>query len=114
MVIKNTRNGKVIAKNFQVYSTTLQKARGLMFSKQKNIIFTFKTPRKVPLHMCFVFYQIDVLYLDENKKIMEIVKNFKPFTFHNPKIDSKYVIELKSGIAEKTDTNKGDILNFTI
>ena len=54
----------------------------------------FSTPRKVSLHMFFVFYPIDVLLLDSNKKIVEIKRNFKPFTFWKSSKRGKYVVEL--------------------
>lgn len=44
--------------------------------------------------MFFVFYSIDVLLLNEKKEIVEIKKNFKPFTFWNSKEKGKYVVEL--------------------
>ncbi len=78
-----------------------------MFSRRndsKALVFELKKAKKVPLHMFFVFYPIDVLYLDEvkgnkknkngNKRIVEIKENFKPFTFYFPKKKAKYVVEL--------------------
>ena len=44
--------------------------------------------------MLFVMYPIDVLILDKNKKIVEIKRNFKPFTFWNSSKRAKYVVEL--------------------
>ena len=44
--------------------------------------------------MFFVFYPIDVLILDENKKVVEIKRNFKPFTVWNSKEKGKYVVEI--------------------
>ncbi len=69
-------------------------ARGLMFRKKQNLIMTFNEEKKVSLHMFFVFYPIDILILNKNKEIVEIKRNFKPFTFWNSKEKGKYVIEL--------------------
>ncbi len=44
--------------------------------------------------MFFVFYPIDVLLLNQNKEIVEIKHNFRPFTFWNSKEKGKYVVEL--------------------
>ena len=44
--------------------------------------------------MFFVFYPIDVLLLNKHKEIVEIKKNFKPFTLWNSKEKGKYVVEL--------------------
>ena len=58
--------------------------------------------------MFFVFYKIDVLYLDENKKVIEIKKNFKPFSSYTPKNKAKYVIEL----ADLKNTELADTISF--
>jgi len=44
--------------------------------------------------MCFVFYPIDVLILNEKKEVVEIKQKLKPFTFWNSKEKGKYVVEL--------------------
>ena len=65
-----------------------------MFSKRKNLIFVFDKEEIVPLHMFFVFFPIDVLFLDKNKRIVEIKKDFKPFTYYRPKNKAMYVVEI--------------------
>jgi uncharacterized membrane protein (UPF0127 family) len=44
--------------------------------------------------MLFVFYSINVLFLDSNKKVIDIKKRLRPFTFYSPKKKAKYIIEL--------------------
>ncbi|MEK6940006.1 MAG: DUF192 domain-containing protein [Nanoarchaeota archaeon] len=72
----------------------LSQASGLMFRPKQNLIMKFDQEKKVSLHMFFVFYPIDVLVLNQQQEIVEIKKNFKPFTFWNSKEKGKYVIEL--------------------
>ena len=62
--------------------------------------------------MLFVFCPIDVLFLDKNKKVVEIKENFMPFTFYTPKNKAKYVIELPSDLIRKTRTEVGDKISF--
>jgi uncharacterized membrane protein (UPF0127 family) len=92
--IINKTNNKTIAKDYRLCKSILSKATGLMFSKRKNLIFIFSDERIVALHMIFVFFPIDVLFLDKNKKVVEIKKDFKPWTFYTPKKKAMYVIEL--------------------
>jgi len=80
------------------------KARGLMFSKRKNLMFVFDKEQIVPLHNWFVFFPIDVLFLDKNKMVVEIKKGFKPFSYYKPKKKAMYVVEL----VEKNDYKVGD------
>ena len=44
--------------------------------------------------MFFVFFPIDILFLDKNKKIIEIKKNFRPFSFYKSREKAKYVVEI--------------------
>ena len=57
-------------------------------------MFVFDKEKRISLHMLFVFFPIDVLFLDKNRKIIEIKKNFKPFTFYKSKNKANYVVEL--------------------
>ena len=89
-------NYKIISENPVFFKSIFTKGIGLMFRRKiKNqYIFTFKKESIIPLHMWFVFTPIDVLFLDEKKRIVEIKENFKPFQFYNPKNKAKYIIEL--------------------
>jgi len=79
---------------YKICKNSFNKTRGLMFSKKKNLILVFNKEKRISLHMFFVFFPIDVLFLDKNKKIVEIKKNFKPFTFYTSKQKAKYAVEL--------------------
>ena len=79
---------------FKICRSSWEKARGLMFYKKRNLIFIFDKVERISLHMWFVFFPIDVLFLDSDKKIVEIKKDFKPFTFYRSKTPAKYVVEL--------------------
>lgn len=74
------------------------------------LVFDFDKEQLTPLHMWFVFFPIDVLFLDKNNKVVDIKKNFKPFAYYSPKAKSKYVVELPVGMIGKTK-NKDEI-NF--
>ena len=106
------RGQEIISKEEIVCKTIRSQARGLMFRRKKhNLIMTFPKERKISLHMFFVFYPIDVLVLDKDKKVIEIKENFKPFTFWTAKQKGKYLIELgKEGSKKKI--NLGEHLSF--
>ncbi len=95
-------------------TTPLSKALGLMFTRQKNkaLVFNFKKNTRVSLHMFFVFYPIDVVYLDENKRVIALKENFRPFTFYAPKQKCRYVIELPLDTINKHDLELGSEITF--
>lgn len=110
-MIKNLTKNKIIAYDYKICKSRFSKARGLMFSRKKNLIFVFDKEEYVPLHMWFVFFPIDVMYLDKDKKIIEIKENFKPFTFYNPENKAVYVVELCNNNIKNTGTVVGDIVS---
>jgi len=110
-MITNRSTGNVISNNETICRNIFSQSLGLMFSKRKNLIMIFNKERTISLHNFFVFYPIDVLILDENKKVVEIKENFKPFTFWNSKNKGKYLIELGKETSKKK-VKLNDLLEF--
>ena len=114
-MIHNITRHTTICRNEKVLSGIFSKALGLMFSKEiKDIgyIFIFQTTLKVNLHMFFVFFPIDILFLDEDKRVVEVKHNLKPFRIYNSKIKAKFVIELPVNTIMKSNTKNQDILSW--
>jgi len=86
-----------------------------MFSQKKHkkaLMFVFSSERIVSLHMFFVFYAIDVIYLDKNKKVIELKEGLLPFHLHFPKKKALYVVEVPSGRIRESKTKVGDGVSF--
>tara|TARA_Y100000310_G_C20342538_1_gene650476 strand:+ start:42 stop:365 length:324 start_codon:yes stop_codon:yes gene_type:complete len=82
---------------FTQCNTILSRVRGLMFSKKKNLLFTFPIKTRPFIHMFFVFYPITTIYLDEDYNILEH-KRLYPFQVYLPKQKFKYMLELPEKI----------------
>ena len=106
-MIKNLTNNICLCKDEKHCKTLFSKSIGLMFSKKKTLVFHFNKEQLTPLHMCFVFYPINVYYLNKYRVLVEVKKQFKPFTFYINKKKSKYLIEtpvnLKIELGDKLD-----------
>ncbi len=113
-MIKNRTKNSIISEKFKLCNTVFSQTIGLMFSSNDfdPLVFVFDKEKKVPLHMMFVFFSIDVLFLDKNKKVVEMVEGFKPFRFYNPKIRAKYVVELKENAIIEDNIGIGDVIEF--
>lgn len=112
-MITNKTRKTLIAERHYNFKSPISKAIGLMFSMNpKNLVFIFKKEKIVPLHMFFVIFPIDVLFLDKNKKVVDLKENFRPFTSYTPRAKSKYVIELPKGVIKKTNTRINDTISF--
>jgi len=115
MIINTTKN-RIIAKKTTLCRIFFSKMLGLMFSakskiKNKAMIFIFDKEQKVSIHMFFVFYNIDVLWLNKHKQVVEM-KTLHPFNIYYPKRIAKYIIELESGTIKKTKTRIKDKIKF--
>jgi uncharacterized membrane protein (UPF0127 family) len=92
-------NNKILIKNTKVLSS-LNQGLGLMFYPRKKFNFglIFERPTESivgsSIHMIFVFFPINVLFLNSKKEIVDIKLNLKPFRLYAPKKKAKYIIEL--------------------
>ena len=112
MIILNKKTQKILTSHAHLCKDPFSKAIGLMFcfDKEKSLVFIFSKEIQSSLHMWFVFYPIDVLFLDSRKKVVEIKEHFQPFTFYFPQHTSKFIIEVPDGTIQKTGTKITDTL----
>jgi uncharacterized membrane protein (UPF0127 family) len=94
---------KVIIKKVRFASNTWERTKGLMFEKEKNfdyaLVFSFPAESRIgtSLHMLFVFFPVDVIFLNKNKEVVDKAV-LEPFTpNYTPKKAAKYVIEMPKG-----------------
>ncbi len=86
-----------------ICSSLLTQIKGLMFTpplkNHQSIIIKFKAERNIPIHMMFVFYPIDAVWLDKDLKIVHMARNIKPFfSYINPNKPAIAVLETRSNI----------------
>ncbi|MBI5881422.1 DUF192 domain-containing protein [archaeon] len=116
VILNKTKKAKLVEKH-RVCRSAGSKARGLMFTnesavKNSALVFEFNSERFQSMHMFFVFYPIDVLFLDERRKVVEMKKEFRPWQVYNAAKKAKYVIELPSNTIIKTKTTVGDRIEW--
>lgn len=113
MIIKLSNKNKIISKKAQIIKSIFLQFVGLRFSKQKDLIFQFRTERHLTIDMFFVFYPIDLIFLDENKKVIELKNCLKPFSFYRTKNKVMYFLELKKGIIKDNNIKLNDDVNWS-
>ncbi len=99
-------NGKKIISKVKVASE-FGKIKGLMFEKKSKhdyaLIFNMHTESRVgsSLHMLFVFFPIDVLFLNSEKKVVDKA-TLKPWQLnYTPKKAARFIVELPEGTGKK-------------
>lgn len=96
--------------------TFFSRLRGLMFKKKINSGLVLKIPagrgkRGSAIHMFFMRIPLDVLFVNENKQVVDMV-SLDPWNTYTPRESARYVIELKKGIIKTSSTKIGDIIDF--
>lgn len=108
-------NGVEIAKNIDFARTMFRQALGLMFRKyipyDYSMIFILKKQSHVSIHMLFVFFPIDVIFLNEEKKIIAL-SPLRPWVGYKAMEDIKYIIEMKAGTIEMFHLCAGGQIEF--
>lgn len=93
--------------------TQWEKARGLMFSKFHDVLFHFPKEERLKFHMVFVFYPIDIIFMDDEMRVVDFKKRFKPFSYYYSKSKSSIVLETYSGFIDDHEISIGDQLAIT-
>lgn len=112
LIVNKTRQMKVgyadMADSF------ISRFMGLMFKKNVDQGLILKIPegrgrRGSGIHMFFMRMPLDILFLDEEKIVVDMIR-LKPWQMYNPKKPARFVIELEEG--KSVDTEIGDELDF--
>jgi hypothetical protein len=103
--------GEVIASEVELADSFWRRLRGLMFRRRfpsgKAMFFKFKKPGRHGVHMSFMWFPIDLVYLDSGFKVVEVRARLKPWRVHWPKAAAKYLIELPAGVVNRTRVGVG-------
>ena len=114
MPVKNVTRNTIIALRSNIADSALGRAVGLMFSKptQSAMILRFGREMLISLHTYFVFFPIDIMFIDSRLRVVEMVSAMQPFTTYSAKRKASYVVELPVGTIKKTRTKAGDEIAF--
>lgn len=64
------------------------------------------------IHMFFMRFAIDAVFIDRKKKVTKVARNLKPWRLA-ASLRAHSVIELPAGTAELTRTEPGDMIEIT-
>ena len=102
-----------------IADTHVLQEKGLSFreslSPQTGMLFIFHTPDVYQFWMKDMKFAIDIIWLDENKKVVYIEEFVDPSTYpqsFGPETPTQYVIEIPAGDTTKVGLKVGDLINF--
>lgn len=103
---------EIIVPQLQIASNFWQNFCGLMLKRKVNFVLgqglLFLDCSSI--HMFFMLFPIDVVFLSKNFEVVKIVRNLKPWTIAFGGKNAYRTLELPVGGAK--DINVGDILNL--
>ena len=115
MPVIRTGDGAIIATEVELADTFFRQLRGLMFRRDVPegyaMLFDFYYERPVSFHMMFVRFPLDMLFLDEERRIIGLRRGLRPWTGHaSSRRPARYAIELPAGTAGRLALREGDEL----
>ena len=109
---------KNITFNVEIAKTIEERRTGLMYRKKllnnEGMLFIFPRENIIQLWMKNTYIPLDVIFISENKVIVDIKKNMEKLseTIVKSKVESKYALEFNAGLINKLDIEIGDKVLF--
>ncbi len=110
-------NGTVI--NVSVADTPEERTQGLskreLLRDDEGMIFVFDTIERHPIWMKDMYFPLDIMWLDENFKIVDLVPNASVSSYPNnfvPRKSAGFVIEVNAGFTTRNNIKIGDTIVF--
>lgn len=101
----------ILSRKITLCESVWRKGTGLMFHRKRDdfaFVFPFKKAMKLQITMWFVFFPIDILFLDKEGYIIEVVENLKPFSYYFAKRKAFTFVELPAGTVKKESLQLGN------
>ena len=107
----------------EIARTGPEQARGLMFRRElpsdRGMLFVFEAPGFHGIWMKNCRFPIDILWLDEEHKIVHLAEavppcKAEPCDVYQPLSKAAYVVELNAGQARREKAALGAALDFTL
>ena len=89
-------------------------------NENEGMLFIFESPQKYSFWMKDMKFPIDIIWINQDGKIVHIEKNLPPCIFllpcpsYAPNDDSLYVLEVVSNFTNKFDINVGDSVDSKV
>lgn len=119
--VVNESKQQILSRDSQIADSFLKRMRGLLFTKSSDLVLVSPCEdiASSTIHMFLMTYSLDVIWLDSEKKVVDVKKRIPPFNplkpstwkIYRPKEKAKYIIELGEGNAK--DTEIGDKISFS-
>jgi len=112
VTVHNTSRGTTLAERAEWRGSMWGRGRGLLgrgsLRAGEGIVLTPCSS----VHMLFMRFSIDVVYLDKQDRVVKTVHNLRPFALSLGGRKAHHAVELPSGTLAETQTRAGDQLTI--
>ncbi len=106
--VENATRGTALATRARIADTFWARLKGLIgkrdLARGEGLVIV---PCK-GVHMWFMRFPIDVVYVDKEGKVIDVDENLPPWAVGRPRPSSHFVVELPAGTVAETSTRPGD------
>lgn len=106
--------------DIEIADDDYQISTGLMYrdkiEDRQGMLFIFNNEDYRSFYMKNTRIYLDIIYIDSNKKIVQIYKKAKPYDETSLPSNSKvkYVLEIQGGLSDKLNIKEGDKIEFDL
>ena len=109
----NPKTQEVFADNLNLNNTFSSRLLGLMFKKHLPAGSGIILKPCTQIHTCFMRFNIDVIFLDEDLQVLHVIENMRPWRVSPLFLKSRYTVELPGGTL-KGRVKKGEKLALSL
>lgn len=113
MKLINKKNGWVLADNLEVADSFLKRTKGLL---GRSGICRGEGLHIIPcssIHSFFMKFDFDAVFINKKNEVVYLNKNMPAWRVSKVCFSANSVIELPAGIINETETEIGDVLEFS-
>ena len=118
VIFKSTSDSTKIKLDIEIADNDYETQTGLMYrtsmKSNQGMLFVFDDQVERFFYMKNTKIPLDLIFIDENKKIVSFQKNAQPFDENSlpSKFPAKYVLEVNANLVDTWELNIGDLISF--
>jgi len=117
-ILRAETDSTLVVFDIEIADTPYEIQTGMMYredmEQQQGMLFVFEEIGPRSFYMKNTLVALDILFIDENSKIIRIQRNAKPL--NEGSIPSggpvKYVLEIKAGMSDRWALQEGDLIQY--
>ncbi len=110
-VLNKTKN-RIISSKAVLADSFFTRAKGLLGRTHLAVNEALIITRCQSIHMFFMKFSIDAVFVDRNNRVVGLVQRIKPNQLSPIFFKAMYVIELREGAIKDTNTQMGDEISL--